>query len=141
MVQRNAILDRQQTKTSTLPPDQLITMWQGLIPGVNKGSIISNTQGGYTVDSGPAIDTVNTLEEVPVLRANLEDETKLVETTQTALNSCSTLVDKQKTQIEEDDKTCKAQVTSLKANARKSKRNFFIAGFISGIATRIFFKF
>lgn len=124
---RNTALVKQQTATVTLPPDQLVTLWQGLIPGINKGSI-TPTATGYIVDSGPAVDTVNQLEEVPVLKANLSDEIKLADTTQTTLNSCSILIDKQKIQIAEDDKTCKAQVTSLKADARKSKRNWFIGG-------------
>jgi hypothetical protein len=128
---RNAALAKQQTVTATLPPDQVVTMWQGLIPGINKGSITPTGDGGYKVDGGPAIDTVNTLEEVPVLRANLSDETKLAETTQTALNSCSTLVENQKTEIAEDKKTCDAQTKSLKADARKSKRNWFIGGLVT----------
>lgn len=138
---RNTTLVKQQTVTATLPPDTVVTMWKGLIPGINQGNIVPTPQGGYTVDGGPAIETVNQLEEVPVLRANLSDETALAGNTQTALNSCSTLVETQKTEIAQDKKTCDAQVTSLKADARKSKRNWFIAGFISGIATRIAFKF
>lgn len=137
---RNAGLAKQQTATTTFPPDQVVTLWQGLLPGINKGNIVPTADGGYKVDAGPAIDTVNTLEEVPVLRANLSDETKLADTTQTALTSCSALVDKQKTEIAEDKKTCDAKTASLKADARKSKRTFFILGFISGLATRIFVK-
>lgn len=128
---RNTVLVKKQAETKTLPPDQVVAMWQGLIPGINKGSITPTSDGGYQVDGGPAIDTVNTLEEVPVLRANLADETKLAETTQTALTSCSALVDKQKTQIAEDQKTCEAETKSLKADARKSKRNWFIGGLVT----------
>jgi len=130
MTQRQTVLVKQQTQTSTLPPDQVVTLWQGLIPGTNKGSI-TPTDGGYKVDSGPAIDTVNQLEEVPVLKANLSDETKLADVTQTALTSCSALVDKQKTEIAEDKKTCDAEMASLKASARKSKRNWFVAGAVT----------
>ncbi len=130
MTQRQTVLVKQQAQTSALPPDQLVTLWQGLIPGINKGSIVPTTNG-YAVDPGPAIDTVNQLEEVPVLKANLADETNLAATTQSALTSCSGLVDKQKTEIAEDKKTCDAQTASLKADARKSKRNWFIGGLVT----------
>lgn len=131
MTQRQTVLVKQQAQTATLPSDQLVTLWQGLIPGINKGSITPTGDGGYKVDGGPAIDTVNQLEEVPVLRANLSDETKLADDTHKTLDVCTALTDRQKTEIAEDKKTCDAQTASLKADARKSKRNWFVAGLVT----------
>lgn len=136
---RNTTLVKQQAATATVAPDVLITMWKGLIPGTMGGDIklqdITRPDGVHAqqviVDDGPAVETVNQLEEVPVLKANLSDETALAQNTQTALNSCSTLVDSQKTEIAEDKKTCDAKTASLKADARKSKRNWFITGLVT----------
>lgn len=133
---RNTTLVKTQAQTATLAPDALITMWKGLIPGTMPGEIKAQAvvlpDGTHAqqvvVDDGPAVETVNQLEEVPVLRANLSDETALAGNTQTALTACSALVESQKTEIAEDKKTCAAQMVSLKADARKSKRNWFIGG-------------
>ncbi len=46
-----------------------------------------------------------------------------------------------KLQSVDDAKVCQAQIAVVKADARKSKRRYFIAGFVAGIATRIFGKF
>lgn len=149
---RNTTLIKTQTQTAaqaTSAPNEFVKTWRSLIPGTMGGSIVQqpivlpdkSTSQQFVVDLGPAIETVNALEAVPVLKANLADETTLAGNTQTALNSCTILVDKQKTVIEENGKLSDAKIASLKADARKSKRNWFIAGFVSGIATRLFFKF
>jgi len=149
---RNTALVKTQTQTATQAvnqPNEFVKTWQSLIPGTMGGNIVQQPidlpdgthSQRFAVDLGPAIETVNTLESVPVLKADLADETALAANTQTALNSCQTLVEKQKTEIAEDKKTNDAEIASLKASARKSKRNWFIAGFVSGIATRLFFKF
>lgn len=45
------------------------------------------------------------------------------------------------TQITQTQTKCEADLAVIKAQARKSKRNWFIAGFVAGIATRILVKF
>lgn len=86
--------------------------------------------------------------EHDVLKADLVDETKIAENRKGELDKANmvitalgTRVDGLNLQIGDQDKACKAEVAEVKAKARKSKRNWFIAGFITGIATRILVKF
>jgi hypothetical protein len=145
---RNTVLVKQQATTATqatVAPNDFVKTWQSLIPGTIPGNITQQvailpdktTSQQFIVGLGPAIETVTALEAVPVMKANLADEIALAGSTQTALNSCSTLVDKQVIEIAQDKKTCDAAMKDLKANARKHSRNWFIAGFVSGIATRL----
>ena len=57
------------------------------------------------------------------------------------IKSFGTRVDGLNNQIVLQGKKCEADIAVVKTQARKSKRNWFIAGFVSGIATRLLLKF
>lgn len=96
--------------------------------------------GGTTIDPNSVtlpLDTARNLtaqvDSIPVLKANLVDETKIAQGLQTALDSQTTVVTDLKTQLVDSDKACKAQVADVKAKARKSKLKWFGIGFIAGL--------
>jgi predicted negative regulator of RcsB-dependent stress response len=127
---RQAVLVQKQQEIQAAPIPLVAAEWQRLIGGAT-GDIVSSTVGVSVTDDA-ARKTVIQLEAVPVLQANLADETKIAQNTQTELNSCNNLVGKLNTQIGADDKACKAEIASIKADARKSKRNWFVTGMAAG---------
>lgn len=141
VAQRNAILAQTQTQIKAEPMPAVITEWSRLIG--DKYPIYpvegSSDLVGVTADGARA--TVAQLEEVPVLSANLVDTQKIVTNQKDELAKADTLVVSLKNQISKDDATCTAQVAAVKAVSRRSKRDWFIAGFLAGIGTRILGKF
>lgn len=80
------------------------------------------------------------LDLLPVAQANLKDtQTQLINETQIASNAqadvseSKAVIAAQKTQISDGDKACQAQVTTLKADARKNKLKWFGIGVIVGL--------
>lgn len=136
VAQRNTVLVAKQTaiKTETVP--QVVSDWKGLIQDTDSNSIVSGTQG-LLISEDAARRTVTQLEIVPTLQSNLADETSIALTYKNSLDKAGAdIVDLNK-QIIADNTECKAQISDLKARERKSKRNWFIAGFLTGIGTRI----
>jgi hypothetical protein len=150
---RNTGLQQTQAKTGQMTPTELTATWQSLLPGKLAGKITqssvkepdgTNTQV-FTVDLGPAVETVNALEEIPVLQANLADETKVaqnylqeVQKSDVLANDLSTQVTGLQTQIVANDNSCKAQIVAVKADARKGKIKAFKWGFITGFVSGLF---
>jgi hypothetical protein len=139
MAQRNVALVTQQTVDKTLPLPDLAKRWEALAD--LQVSDLTATDAGITVNDTAARATVDALEELPTLRANLVSETQIAQYTGQELTKANSLISGLNSQIALDDKTHKAEIASVKADARKSKRSWFIAGFVTGIATRIFLKF
>jgi hypothetical protein len=92
---------------------------------------------------------VSDLDTLPVVQGDLADTKKELVAQQglsndatQALAKANDLIDSQNLQIWDASKTCNAQITVLKAEARKSKLRWFgvgfIAGFITGVATHGF---
>ena len=135
----------QQKADAALPPTQLATRWQGLV----KDNGVSASANGYTVTPNAAINTVDQLEEVPVLQQNLADETTKTGNLQTDINSANTVISQDKTvviglqtELTDQNNVCKSEVGSLQTELKKQKLvgiwakiKWFGAGFVSGFTT------
>ena len=145
LVQANAslaaALTKQQKVDASLPLPELANRWTALVPIAKPIA----TPNGITLDSTSATATVEQLEQVPVLQSELTNEQTLVvngnilavaQTKQ--ITDLTAEVSGLQLKAVDDAKTCQAQIAVVKADARKSKRRYFIAGFVAGIATRIF---
>lgn len=136
MTSRDTQLTKAEQTDKTLPLSDLGSHWEGLI-GVTNG--ISSGSAGLLVDDQASRATVAELEQVPVLEANLKDDGTIIgkredeiSSLTSAYGSCRQEVSGLSDQITKADAACKAQVADVKAQARKSKRNWFIGGLITG---------
>jgi hypothetical protein len=137
-------LTKQQKVDATLPPTDLMARWNTLVP--NAGVSVSNGQA--VIPMTGAVATVQQLEIIPVQQEKITNDQALIANgnalaiAQTKhVNDLTAEVTGLKLQSVDDAKVCQAQIAVVKADARKSKRRWFIAGFVAGIATRIFGKF
>jgi hypothetical protein len=140
----NAIQNRTQTTIvqqkadKTLPLPDLATRWENLA-GLQSTDITATESGLSVSDAGSRL-TVQALENVPTLTANLADSQNIIANKDQQITSLNefqgTLQDQVKglnTQIGDADKACKATVASVKADARKSKMKWFLTGIGIGI--------
>jgi hypothetical protein len=137
-------LTRQQKTDATLPPTDLVARWNALVPQ----AAASVTPNGVTLPNTGAIATVQQLEIIPVQQEEITNEQTLVANGDALAVAQAKQVTDLTAQITglklsavDDAKICQAQIAVVKADARKSKKRWFIAGFVAGIATRIFGKF
>lgn len=137
-----ALAQRQKTDAS-LPPTELANRWAVLVPQAKP----TVTATGLAVDTPGAVATVQQLESVPVLSAQLGNERTQLESTQKLLglsqNETTTLsseVSSLNVQIKDNQAVCNQQIAVVKAEARKSKRRWFAIGFVSGFVTRQWIK-
>jgi len=91
-----------------------------------------------------AVAVAQSLELIPVLQANLKDETQIAVNTQTALNKSDGVISDYRQQVLDlntartaDATACKAEIAQVKATSRKNnlkwfKRGLFV-GFLGGI--------
>lgn len=137
MAQRVVVLHDQQAADKTMPLPDLGNRWAQLasIPPTD----ITASTAGITVSDTAARQTVEQLEKVPVLTANLQDETTEADNRQKELDNANSLIGGLNTQVSglkltitDEETSCKAQVTSANAQARKSKVKWFKVGFITG---------
>lgn len=140
MSHRTVVLNQQQTADKTLPLPDLGNRWAGLA-GVKPADISANPAGITVSDTG-ARQTVATLEQVPVLTADLKDETTVAANREAELNQANDLVTGLTTQVSglnvtvaEEEKTCKVEIQAEKSAANKSKSKWFRVGFVSGNIT------
>lgn len=149
---RQTVLVQQQAATAALAtsnPNEFTQTWQKLIPGTLTGGIAQQSitlpdgthSQQFVVDLGPAIETVNQLEEVPVLKADKADLQTVISNDKKMLAAADVDLKAKDALLQSNDKTCKDQIAVVKANANKSKRTWFIIGFVAGISTRILAKF
>lgn len=134
---RNVVLTQQQTVDKTLPLPQLDTRWAALADFSLDNLQTTNT--GVVASQDAVIATVQQLENIPVLQANLKDVQTQAANTQSELNTANTLIGKQvadisglNTQLVDQSKTCKDEIASVNAKARKSKLKLFGLGFVTG---------
>jgi hypothetical protein len=137
-------LTKQQKTDATLPPTDLVARWNALVPQ----AAASVNNGQVTLPNTGAVATVQQLERIPVQQEEITNEQALVANG----NALAVAQTKQVTdltaqvtglnlQLVDNTKVCNAQIAVVKADARKSKKRWFIAGFVVGIATRIFGHF
>ena len=146
IAQRNVVTVKQQALDKTLAPADLATRWAGLLHA--PASDIQSAPAGITVTPPVATQTVVALDLIPGLEANLADEKTIAAGGVTQITNLSALnsglnkqIDGLNAEMTDQTKACTADKNLLKAQARKSKLHWFIGGFVTGIATRLLFKF
>ena len=124
IAQRRVAQQAQVTTDANLPLSGLAARWNQLIPTVAP----TVTPVGIGLTSQEAHDTVAQLEQIPVLVQNLADETKVAANYQVEVQKSDMLAADLNSQIlglqkvnADEVSACKAQVASVKADARKSK--------------------
>jgi len=147
---RGTALAQEQNKNKTLPLPELAKKWQTLEN--LQDSDLTASAAGITVSPTGAVTTVNALESVPVLTADLKDETQVAQNLQTELDKAVQLAAAQSAQVSSlisqgvaADKLLAAtkdadtkELASVKASARKSKIRWFKIGFITGLVSGIY---
>jgi choline-glycine betaine transporter len=130
---RTIVLQQQQATDKTLPMPNLGNRWASLI-GAQPGDLTATT-AGITVTPQAALDTTLSLEQVPVLKANLADAQTQITNGQAELAKANTVITDQAQQIDglgtelTDQKTADAkELTAVKAQARKGKLHAFLYG-------------
>lgn len=140
--QRTIVLQQQVKTDATLPLPDLGNRWAGL---ANIGtSDITATTAGITVTPQGALSTVTQLEQVPVLQQNLADQKTETANLNTELGASNALTGQLQTQVTnlnttivDKDKSCKADITAAKAEARKGKLKAFAYGFVAGVVSTV----
>lgn len=140
---RNKTLTDQQGKNNTAPLQDVAKRWS-MLTGIADTDITASASGVTVTDAGARV-TVNTLENVPVLQANLKDTQTSCRNTQTELDKANnvigtlnTQVTGLNTQILEQDNTCKKQLAQAASDARKGKLKWFKAGVVTGFLGGLF---
>ena len=134
----NALVKQQRTD-ATLPASELVARWNALVP--QAGATV--TPSGVTLPSVGAIATVQQLESVPVLRTQIENdrtqfanEEPLLMASQNQVATLTSQVTGLQLMIVDNSKVCDARVAVVKAEARKSKRRWFVIGWVTGFISR-----
>ncbi len=142
---RDKQLPVQQKVDAQLAPNDLALRWQGLVGD----SGVVPAADGYNVSNTAAVITVQNLEQVPVLQADLADEQNKTAALQKDVASANDLIGQGKvvvsglqTQIVDQTKACTAQINVVKAQARKGKLKAFGIGYglglVSGLVAHAF---
>jgi hypothetical protein len=136
MAQRAVTQKAQVVTDSNLPMAGVAARWAVLIPTVQPSAPMT---GGISLTSGQAHDSLEYMEQVPILQGNLADETKIAgnyfqevqksDLLNADLNSQVTGLQKENTDLVAKDK---ADVKACKAEGRKGKIKFFKIGFVTG---------
>jgi len=129
---RDAATKQQQATDATIPLPALAERWATL--GGFNTTLLTPTATGITATDAAARATVQVLEQVPTLQADLRDETALYTNQTNLLASCNATVGDQKTEIAKNDAACVADKKKLTADARKSKLKWFFTGLAIGFA-------
>lgn len=136
--QRTVVLQQQVATDKSLPMPDLGNRWAKLAQ-LNPTDIQATT-AGITVTPQGALDTTTALEQVPVLQSNLSDEATQNTNLSTELSSTKTVntdlvsqVAGLNTQITDQNKACKDEIASTKAQARKGKLKSFLVGVSVGV--------
>jgi len=137
-------LTKQQKTDATLPPTDLVARWNALVPQ----AAASVNNGQVTLPNTGAVATVQQLERIPVQQETITNDQTLIangnalavaQTKQ--VSDLTAEVTGLKLRSVDDLRVCNAQIAVVKADARRSKRRWFVAGFVAGIATRILGRF
>lgn len=143
VAQRQVTLVTRQTENATLPPTDLAKRLQ-VLTGVQDADISADTTGLKLTPIG-ALTTVNLLETLPVLQANLADTKADLGTTQAALGAANTVIAAQGTQITglnatlvTQAKADKAELDAAKKRGRLQSFRWFVRGFFVGTVAGVF---
>src|SRR5271163_1319762 len=137
-------LSRQQKTDASLPVPDLVNRWAQLAPGTNFTGAIGSGNN-VTVTPSNALATVQQLEKVPVLTTELANETTEKNNDDQLLTAnAKSIFDLNNqvagaTKLDTDHQAqCVEQIKVVKDEARKSKRRWFIIGYVSGFLSRQF---
>ena len=146
-----AATKKQQQQDSTLPPAGLAARWETLAQ-LPVTAVTPNTDGTFGVTGAAALQTVSQLELVPELQSELNNDqieitndkkqlasqTEVVNGLNQQVGGLQTEVTGLQTQNAEEVKVCAAQVADVKAKAAKSKRKWFVIGYVAGFVSGVF---
>ena len=137
-----ALAQRQKTDAG-LPPSELANRWAVLVPQAKP----TVTATGIAVDTPSAIATVQALEQVPVLTAQVANQSKELSNAQALVTAegdqvktLNTEVGSLNLQLADNQKVCDARVKVVTDAARKSKRRWLYAGMVLGFIGRQLIK-
>jgi Sec-independent protein translocase protein TatA len=135
----SAALAARQKTDATLPLPDLAARWSVLVPGAT----LTATTSGLSINPAGAVATVVQLEQVPVLQTQLKNETTAKQNDDqmlVAANKSITDLNAQVagvTKLDTDHQNqCKDEKKILVDEARKSKRRWFIVGYVAGFLSR-----
>ena len=136
VTQRDAILGQTQKVVAVAPLPDVAKEWQGSIGGT--GDIVSSTNG-LTINESGARRTVEQLVELPVVKADLADETKVAQNAQEEVDRANDLlavnnkeISALNAEIGANAKQCTADINAAKAVGKKNSVKWFKRGFIVG---------
>lgn len=140
IAQRTASQTAQVIKNATLPVQGVAERWNTIA-----GTLVTPVGDTIVVSSTDAHRTLDMLESVPVLSANLADETtiaknlrqsweKSVEVNDTQVKEISAL----NNQLTADAKSCTLQIAAVKADGKKNSVKWFKRGLIVGFLGGLF---
>jgi len=140
--QRTVVLTQQVATDKTLPLPDLGNRWAKLA-GLNPGDITATTAGISVTPQG-ALSTTTTLEQLPVAQANVADLSTQNKNLVTEIASETTLNTQKDSEITglniaavDASKSCKADIASAKAQARKGKFKAFLYGAGVGVGVTV----
>jgi len=142
-------LVKQQKTDATLPIPDLVSRWAQLAPDTDFSGAI-DSGNNVKVTPSNALATVQTLEQVPVLKQQLANETTEKQNDDQLLALANKSIADLNTQVTtlnlsvvgaqkldaDHQAQCQEQVKVVKDEARKSKRRWFIAGYVAGFVSR-----
>lgn len=142
IAQRAQATQAAQQADHVMPLPDLANHWQTLL-NLQPGEI-QNTPSGLGVSAGAARTTVEQLETIPALKQDSSDKQAIINNKDTQITSLGNVTNTLQNQvvglnaeIQDEKKSCQTQITSLKAQARKSKGKWFLAGVVVGYVGRI----
>ncbi len=143
-----ALAGRQKADAS-LPVPDLVNRWAQLAPGTNFSGAIG-AGNNVTVTPSNALATVQQLEKIPALTAELANETqqkanddqiitqqnKNIFDLGTSIGTLNGVVAGKDKLIADNTKQCTDEKNVMKSEFRKSKRHWFVAGVVVGWVLR-----
>lgn len=141
IISRNTQLAAQQKQDANLPPTQLAARWQDVAKLPD--DITTLPTGDFNVSQQDALLTLQQLETIPVINANLATNNQQLALVRSELDNEDIAFGVEGQAHQSDVLACTAdkkalndQIVTLKAQARRSKMRWFgigyVAGFISG---------
>lgn len=138
-------LSRQQHTDATLPPNELAQRWAQITPSMPAGGVTVTPDNAMKVTQAGAVATVQQLEQVPVLTQQLANETSqknnddlLLAGSNKNITDLSLQVVGLNKQIVDNQTVCTDSINLVKAQAAKSKRKWFVIGYVAGFLSRQF---
>lgn len=138
-------LAKQQHTDATLPPTELAQRWAQITPNMPAGGVTLSPDNSMKVTQAGAVATVQQLEQVPALKQELDNTTaqknnddQLLAASGKSIFDLNAQVGGLQKQLVDNEKVCQEQIKVVKDEARKSKRKWFLIGFVSGFVSRQF---